>query len=314
MGKKYNRQRKYLLFCFAGCLTALLILTGCTRYGLEKWKPEEHLELSRHYMSKGDFKASLEECQTAYDLYPRSLGDQAMFQMGLIYAHPDNPQRSYQKAENAFEMIVKQYPYSRFKGEADLWLKVLAHEKAINQSDAYDERILGMPFDYEGSPRQALPLIEAGIARGTVHDRRTAGRVGCETTGHALPYPSRWGPMPCNLRLEPGDATLEDMVAGTERGLLVSRFWYDNLVDPRVPILTGMTRDGTFLVEGGKITRAVKNLRYNERLLETFSRVKALGSDLQTFRGWGTKIAVPAMKVEDFHFTGCSKDVPAAGA
>lgn len=133
MGKKYNRQRKYLLCCLAGCLTALLILSNCTHYGLEKWKPEEHLELSRHYMGKGDFEASLEECQTAYNLYPRSLGDQAMFQMGLIYVHPDNPRRNYQKSQNAFETIIKTYPYSRFKGEAELWLKILAHERAINQ-------------------------------------------------------------------------------------------------------------------------------------------------------------------------------------
>lgn len=114
-------------------MMALMTLSNCTRYGLEKWKPEEHLELSRHYMSKGDFKASLKECQTAYDLYPRSLGDQAMFQMGLIHAHPDNPQRNYLNSQNAFQTIIKQYPYSRLRGEAELWLKMLAHERIINQ-------------------------------------------------------------------------------------------------------------------------------------------------------------------------------------
>ena len=133
MGKKHCRQRKHILFCLAGCLTALFILSNCTHYGLEKWKPEEHLELSRHYMSKGDFKGSLEECQKAYDLYPRSLGDQAMFQMGLIHAHPDNPERNYQNAQIAFETIIDKYPYSRFRGEAELWLKILAHERVINQ-------------------------------------------------------------------------------------------------------------------------------------------------------------------------------------
>jgi tetratricopeptide (TPR) repeat protein len=132
MGEKHSRQRQHVLFCLAGCLTTLLVVAGCIHYGLEKWKPEEHLELSRHYMDKGDFEAALKESQTAYELYPRSLGDQALFQIGLIYAHPDNPHRNYHKAQDAFETIVKKYPFSRFRAEAELWLKVLSHETALN--------------------------------------------------------------------------------------------------------------------------------------------------------------------------------------
>ncbi len=156
------------------------------------------------------------------------------------------------------------------------------------------------PFDYEGVPKSRLVLIERGIARTPVHDRRTAARAGVESTGHALPEPNTSGPYPLNLVLEPGDSTLEEMIASTQKGILVSRFHYTNPVDPRRTIMTGMTRFGTFLIEGGKVTSPVRSMRFTDSVLDAFSRVEAAGKDL---RRVGDTFA-PALKLASWRFTG----------
>jgi hypothetical protein len=97
---------------------------GCLYYP-EKWEMEEHLARSKNYMGKGDFNLSLQESQTAYKLYPQSLGDLALFQIGLIYAHPANPQQNYQKAKEAFGELLRKYPQSSLKSRTELWILMI---------------------------------------------------------------------------------------------------------------------------------------------------------------------------------------------
>ncbi len=171
--------------------------------------------------------------------------------------------------------------------------------------DAYHPLTAGQPFDYEGMPRQRVMLIENGVFRSAVHDRSTAQRAGLASTGHALPQPNSNGPVPLNLVLSPGDSSLEGMIGSTGKGLLVTRLHYSNILDPMKMTLTGMTRDGLFMIEDGRVTGGVKNMRFTESVLHLLSNVEALSKQLYktgTFWGGGGTVA-PAIKVNDFHFT-----------
>lgn len=142
-------------------------------------------------------------------------------------------------------------------------------------------------------------LIEHGVARQVVYDSYTASREGKKTTGHALPAPNTAGPLPLSLFLAPGEASLDEMIASTDRGLLVTRFHYVNVVHEKQTIITGMTRDGTFLVEHGRITRPVKNLRFTQSIVEAFNHVEMIGRECQL----GDYAYVPALKIGKFAFT-----------
>jgi len=172
--------------------------------------------------------------------------------------------------------------------------------------DVHHPRSFGRPFDYEGTPRRKVTLIERGVARAVVHDRRTAGIAGVESTGHACPPPAVEGPIPYDLVLATGDASLDDLIASTERGILVTRFWYNRVVDARRTIVTGMTRDGTFLIEEGRLARGLRNLRFNESVLEVLARAEAIGREAEptVFDYTGSCVVAPALRVREFHFTG----------
>jgi predicted Zn-dependent protease len=176
--------------------------------------------------------------------------------------------------------------------------------------DGCDPRGLMLPFDFEGVPKQHVMLIENGIAKGVVYDSFTAGREeGKVSTGHSLPAPNTFGPYPMNLFMAPGECTKEEMLASTEHGIWVTRFHYTNAVHPIKTVLTGMTRDGTFLIENGQITRPLKNLRFNQSILEAFSQAEMLGSGLKLVKSdWGsTATCVPAVKLRRFRFTGTTE-------
>jgi len=166
--------------------------------------------------------------------------------------------------------------------------------------DAYDPRGLPRPFDPEGVPKERVDMIVNGVARAVVYDSYTAYREGKESTGHATGGVGTSGPMPGNVFLAPGEHSVEDMIASTDRGLLVTRFHYTNVLQPVQTVITGMTRDGTFLIEGGRVTKPVKNLRFTESVLSALSNVEMLGRDLMCL---GT-VTCPAMKVKQFSFTG----------
>jgi predicted Zn-dependent protease len=163
---------------------------------------------------------------------------------------------------------------------------------------------LGLPFDFEGTPARRVALIDKGVAAAVVWDRKTAKKGGTESTGHALPAPNPYGALPLNLRMEPGATSLEEMLASTERGLLVTRFHYSNVVNEKETLLTGMTRDGTFLIEDGRLARGVKNLRYTQNALEALSNVEAVGdrTEISSELFFGGSRA-PALKIRDFKFS-----------
>ena len=180
----------------------------------------------------------------------------------------------------------------------------IASDKISLLDDGLDPRGLPMTFDFEGVPKQPVELITRGVAVGMVHDSRTAAHADppAQSTGHALPAPNPWGPAPTNLFLQPGDADVASMIRAVDRGLLVTRFHYTNMIHPMHTVFTGMTRDGTFLIEDGEIMAGVQNLRFTQSILEALEQVKMVGSEgVQCEYVWA-----PPLLVEGFNFTGVS--------
>jgi len=173
--------------------------------------------------------------------------------------------------------------------------------------DATASGTLGIPFDFEGVPRERVDLIERGVFRTAVYDMRTAKQAGTTTTGHALPPPNPEGPFPLNLFMEPGDSSVEEMIATTDRGVLVTRFHYSNVVHPVESTITGMTRDGTFLIERGEVSRPVRNLRFTQSILEALMNTTAIGRETELASEFFYSASrVPPLRVEGFHFSGRS--------
>jgi predicted Zn-dependent protease len=177
----------------------------------------------------------------------------------------------------------------------------------------------GAPFDGEGVPRQSVQLVENGVVKRLVYARGTAEKmkksefkdaVGeIAPTGHGFPLPNEMGEAPMNIVVggskEP--KTMEQMIASTERGVLVTRLWYIREVDPYEKILTGMTRDGTFYVEHGQLKHGVRNFRFNESLLHMLSNVEEMGRPVRASGEESFDMVVPAMKVREFNFTEVTK-------
>jgi PmbA protein len=173
--------------------------------------------------------------------------------------------------------------------------------------DGADQHGLPASFDYEGVPKQRVALVEAGICRDVVYDSQTAARAGRISTGHGLPAPNPWGPFPLNAVISAGTTSREELIGGLERGLLVTRFHYTNVVHPKLAIITGMTRDGTFLVEGGKIVGPVRNLRYTQSYLDALAGVSAVSAERKTVRGFLGAAVVPALRIDGWTFTGVTE-------
>jgi len=179
--------------------------------------------------------------------------------------------------------------------------------------DPLDPRTLGVPFDVEGTPKRRVALVEGGVARGPVYDRASAKAMGARSTGHAAD-PSRYasGGHAGNLTMSGGSATREGLIGAVARGILITRFHYTNTPDPRAATMTGTTRDGTFLIENGKITRALANVRYTMSALELFAGIDLLGAqrlarDWWSSNGMGSVVClVPPMKVRRATITGSS--------
>jgi PmbA protein len=176
--------------------------------------------------------------------------------------------------------------------------------------DPFNKKGFAFPFDFEGVPKQKVALIDKGIACGLVYDSFTAHKEGKTNTGHALPAPSFF-PLATNLEMEGGDSSLDRMISSTERGVYITRFHYCNLIDPMQVSITGMTRDGTFLIENGRITKPVKNLRFTESVLKALSNVSAVSKKTTLVTeggGYGHRFAVgslvPSLKIDKFNFTG----------
>ncbi|HEY6944452.1 MAG TPA: TldD/PmbA family protein [Candidatus Acidoferrum sp.] len=165
----------------------------------------------------------------------------------------------------------------------------------------------GAPFDGEGMSRQKVLLVDRGVPKNLVYSRASAKAARKSPTGHGFALPNEYGEAPMNLVFSGGDSSVEKMVASTERGLLVTRLWYIREVDPYEKVMTGMTRDGLFLVENGRVAGAVKNFRFNQSLIEMLKNVELLSPAARTTGEESFEMVVPAMKVRDFHFSEVTK-------
>jgi predicted Zn-dependent protease len=173
--------------------------------------------------------------------------------------------------------------------------------------DAYHAGQLGAPFDGEGIPRQRVTLVDKGVPRSLVYSRASAKRAKKKPTGHGFALPNEYGEAPMNLVFSGGKSSLEEMVASTDDGFLVTRLWYIREVDPYEKVMTGMTRDGLFRVEKGKVTTAARNFRFNQSVLEMLQNVELMSPALRSTGEEAFEMVVPAMKVNGFHFTEVTK-------
>jgi PmbA protein len=185
--------------------------------------------------------------------------------------------------------------------------KKLFGENITLWDDVYHPLQLGQPFDGEGVPRQKVLLIDRGVPKNLVYSRATAKKIKTRPTGHGFALPNEHGEAPMNLVWGGGDKTVGEMVASTERGVLVTRLWYIREVDPYNKILTGMTRDGTFLVENGRVTGGIRNFRFNQSAIEMLSSVEMLGPAVRSSGEESFDMVVPAMKARNFHFSEMTK-------
>ena len=194
-------------------------------------------------------------------------------------------------------------------------------ENITVHDDVYHQLQSGPAFDGEGLPRQRVTLVDKGVVQNLVYARGTAAKMknsehaskvgAVRPTGHGFALPNEMGEMPLNIVFAPAatsqQKTVDQMIASTERGILVTRLWYIREVDPYEKILTGMTRDGTFVVEGGKIRHGVRNFRFNESLIHLLSNVEEMGVPVRASGEESFDMVVPPMKVRDFNFTEVTK-------
>ncbi len=185
--------------------------------------------------------------------------------------------------------------------------KKLLGENVTLWDDVYHPLQTGAPFDGEGLPKQRVVLVDRGVPKNLVYARATAKKMQAKPTGHGFPLPNEYGEAPMNLVFSGGDNSVEDMIESTERGVLVTRLWYIREVDPYEKILTGMTRDGTFLIENGRVKGGVRNFRFNQGVLAMLSNVEMLGVPVRAAGEESFEMVVPAMKVRDFHFSEVTK-------
>lgn len=191
--------------------------------------------------------------------------------------------------------------FSKAGGKNKIGDKVV-DERVTIVSDPFDPEVAGLPFTGEGLPTRRMVWIEGGVVKMLNYDRYWAQKKGVSPTASGG-----------SIRMSGGSGSLDEMIASTPRGLLVTRFWYLRPVDPRTILYTGLTRDGTFLIENGRVTRAVKNLRFNDSPVFMLNNLEALGTPVRVSAsedgGPGQAIMVPPIKVRDFNFTSLSDAV-----
>jgi predicted Zn-dependent protease len=169
---------------------------------------------------------------------------------------------------------------------------------------------LGIAFDIEGTPKHPFDLVRDGVTKGLLHTRRTAKAAGVESTGHAVEGGAAWGALGANLVLEPGTRSIDALVTGMERGVLVTDFWYTRILDPKTQVVTGLTRNGVWLVEDGRVVRPVTNLRFTQSFLDALGpgNVRGVSSDRALLlAGWDSIYLVPSLHLGSWNFTGGAK-------
>ena len=177
----------------------------------------------------------------------------------------------------------------------------------VLREDVTDPATIGIPFDIEGTPKHPLDLVRDGITSALLHTRRTAKAARTFSTGHAVEGGSSWGALGANLVVEPGRKSTDELVAGVERGVLVTDFWYTRILDPKTQVVTGLTRNGVWLIEDGRIVRPVTNLRFTQSFLDALGpgAVRGISADQALLLGgWDSIYLVPSLHLASWHFTG----------
>jgi predicted Zn-dependent protease len=178
------------------------------------------------------------------------------------------------------------------------------------REDVTDPETTGIAFDVEGTPKRPLDLVRDGVTRGLLHTRRTARAAGAESTGHAVEGGAAWGPLGANLVIEPGAAATEELIANIDRGILVTDFWYTRILDPRTQVVTGLTRNGVWLVEDGRVVRPVTNLRFTQSFVDAIGPGNVRGVSRERallLGGWDSIYLVPSLHLASWNFTGGAK-------
>lgn len=206
--------------------------------------------------------------------------------------------------------------YDDFAG-TDHWYETSSFYKKIGKSvlgdnititdDASHELQTGFLFDDEGMNRKKVTIVKDGVLKTPVKSRRSAKYLGGAPTGHGAAPTASEGEFPMNIVVAGGDSSLEEMIASTKRGILMTRVWYVRDVDPNTKLLTGMSRDGTFLIENGKVTRGIKNMRFNQSVIDMLKNVVEIGQPVLAAGEETFPAVVPPMKIEGFRFSSRTK-------
>jgi PmbA protein len=199
---------------------------------------------------------------------------------------------------NSFNGMAVDEGRSIFQGQLG---KQIMSDKITIRDDPYHPLHHGIPFDYEGMPRKAITLVENGILKNFVYDRRTALTHNVESTGHSQPIPNQIGAFPDHVVIDGSENRPDDLIKSTEHGILINRIWYVRFIDPFNVSVTGLTRDGTYLIEDGEIKGATRDFRFNQNLTEMFNNVEMLSIVRKT-----GIFVTPAIKIRDFNLSSYS--------
>jgi PmbA protein len=297
--------------------------------GLANWHPQTLAEISITMLGEDSSGWQKLNSPDVRNLDPLRLAETAA-QKAVESVHPREvaPGKYTVILEPAAVLDIVGFMFWDYSGVAILDQRSFVNDRIgtklfgenINISDdAAHPLQAGSPFDGEGMRRQRVQLVENGVVKRIVYARATArkmknseyaGKVGpIEATGHGFPLPNEMGEMPLNIVFGGPEKpqSVEEMIASTERGVLVTRLWYIREVDPYSKIVTGMTRDGTFLVENGKVQCGLRNFRFNQSLIAMLSKVEAMSPPVRSSGEESFDMVVPAMKVREFNFTEATK-------
>lgn len=285
----------------------LLAYTASTNADFEGWATSED---SSGYVHASAWRAA--------DLDVNLLGDEAMEKAALGRNPRPVETGEYSVVVDPYvteELLMMLNNHSMgalevFNGRS--WMNGLIGKQALSEKvtiwdDGLDLAGLPMPFDFEGVPKQRVMLVQNGVVGRPVYDRTTAAKLCEASTGHAMPPTfRRTGPLASNLFMAEGDATLEAMIQSTEKGLYISRFWYTHLLSPMGCEVSGMTRDGVFMIENGQISYPVRNLRFIQSYVEALANVEMVGKETRLLGSalGGMAVRAPALKISKFNFTG----------
>ena len=178
------------------------------------------------------------------------------------------------------------------------------------RDDVTDPATIGIPFDIEGTPKLPLDLVRDGVTSGLLHNRRTARAADTDSTGHAVEGGAAYGALGANLAVGAGERTSDELIAGVERGVLVTDFWYTRILDPRTQVVTGLTRNGVWLIEDGRVVRPVTNLRFTQSFVDALGPDAVRGITRERaiiLGGWNSIYLVPSLHLASWNFTGGAK-------